>query len=132
MSTVSHQHGETPTDKMADDHEKQEQDSNHDTAEYPPKKVMIPIVLSICLASFLASLVRTSRTKNRHVFTYSLVRQDRTIIGVAVPAISNEFRSFSDISWYESAYLLTFSALQLPTGKIYVWRVPLLVCSSIS
>ncbi|KAI6781969.1 uncharacterized protein J7T54_005180 [Emericellopsis cladophorae] len=60
--------------------------------EYPSKKVLLPIVLS-----------------------------DRTIIGVAVPAISNEFGSFDDISWYESAYLLTFAALQLPVGKIYTF-----------
>ncbi|KAK8036215.1 major facilitator superfamily transporter [Apiospora rasikravindrae] len=70
--------------------------------QYPGKKVVIPIVLSVCLASFLASL-------------------DRTIIGVAVPAISNEFNSFADISWYESGYLLTFAALQLPMGKIYTF-----------
>ncbi|KAK8001079.1 SGE1 [Apiospora marii] len=70
--------------------------------EYPGKKVVIPIVLAVCLAAFLSSL-------------------DRTIIGVAVPAISNEFKSFSDISWYESGYLLTFAALQLPMGKIYTF-----------
>jgi MFS family permease len=46
--------------------------------------------------------------------------QDRTIVGVAVPTISNEFNSFGDISWYESAYLLTFCAFQLPMGKVYV------------
>ncbi|KAK7959111.1 major facilitator superfamily transporter [Apiospora aurea] len=70
--------------------------------QYPGKKVVIPIVLSVCLASFLASL-------------------DRTIIGVAVPAISNEFNSFADISWYESGYLLTFALLQLPMGRIYTF-----------
>ncbi|KAK8054688.1 hypothetical protein PG994_009755 [Apiospora phragmitis] len=70
--------------------------------QYPGKKVVIPIVLSVCLAGFLAAL-------------------DRTIIGVAVPAISNEFKSFSDISWYESGYLLTFAALQLPMGKVYTF-----------
>ncbi|KAK6858064.1 hypothetical protein PG995_005763 [Apiospora arundinis] len=69
--------------------------------QYPERKVVIPIVLSVCLAGFLAAL-------------------DRTIIGVAVPAISNEFKAFNDISWYESGYLLTFAALQLPMGKIYV------------
>lgn len=51
--------------------------------------------------------------------------QDRTIIGVAVPAISNDFGSFNDIAWYESAYLLTFAALQLPMGKIYVRPPPI-------
>ncbi|KAK8096973.1 hypothetical protein PG999_012917 [Apiospora kogelbergensis] len=70
--------------------------------QYPERRVVIPIVLSVCLAGFLAAL-------------------DRTIIGVAVPAISNEFQSFNDISWYESGYLLTFAALQLPMGKIYTF-----------
>ncbi|KAK6836227.1 carnitine O-acetyltransferase [Apiospora arundinis] len=70
--------------------------------QYPERKVVIPIVLSVCLAGFLAAL-------------------DRTIIGVAVPAISNEFKAFNDISWYESGYLLTFAALQLPMGKIYTF-----------
>ncbi|KAK0390739.1 hypothetical protein NLU13_0242 [Sarocladium strictum] len=85
-----------------------ETDNHDDSAatnkpqEYPPKKVLLPVVLSICLATFLASL-------------------DRTIIGVAVPAISNDFGSFNDISWYESGYLLTFAALQLPMGKIYTF-----------
>ncbi|KAH8899096.1 MFS general substrate transporter [Thozetella sp. PMI_491] len=70
--------------------------------QYPGLKIVIPVVLSACLAVFLVAL-------------------DRTIIGVAVPAISNEFSSFNDISWYESAYLLTFAALQLPMGKIYTF-----------
>ena len=47
-------------------------------------------------------------------------QQDRTIIGVAIPAISNHFDSFGDISWYESGYLLTFGAFNLPMGKIFV------------
>ena len=51
--------------------------------------------------------------------------QDRTIVGVAVPSISNQFDSFDQISWYESAYLLTFCAFQLPLGKIYVRAPPL-------
>ena len=59
-------------------------------------------------------------TSSKPVTTNQNHQQDRTIIGVAVPAISNEFQSFSDISWYESGYLLTFAALQLPMGKIYV------------
>lgn len=93
----------------------------HETEpKYPPKKVLLPIVLSVCLASFLSSLVRTTSSYISRTVLAKFSVQDRTIIGVAVPAISNEFGSFSDISWYESAYLLTFSTLQLPMGKVYV------------
>lgn len=45
--------------------------------------------------------------------------QDRTIIGVAIPAISEEFQSFGDIAWYEAAFLLTLCVFQLPMGKVY-------------
>ncbi|KAF9734949.1 hypothetical protein PMIN06_011010 [Paraphaeosphaeria minitans] len=75
------------------------------TPEQVPRshpKVILPVVFSLCLAVFLTAL-------------------DRTIIGVAIPAISNDFQSFNDISWYESAYLLTFAALQLPIGKLYTF-----------
>ncbi|KAK4944494.1 hypothetical protein LTR10_016168 [Elasticomyces elasticus] len=70
--------------------------------KYPERKFALPVVLAVCLAVFLTAL-------------------DRTIIGTAVPTISNHFHSFADISWYESAYLLTFAALQLPMGKVYTF-----------
>ncbi|KAF2440246.1 MFS general substrate transporter, partial [Karstenula rhodostoma CBS 690.94] len=60
------------------------------------------VIFALCLAVFLTAL-------------------DRTIIGVTIPAISNDFKSFDDIAWYESAYLLTFAALQLPFGKVYTF-----------
>ncbi|MCJ1382448.1 hypothetical protein MMC17_005561 [Xylographa soralifera] len=71
-----------------------------DEEKYPPFKVVLPVVLSLYLAIFLISI-------------------DRTIIGVAIPAISNEFNSFGDISWYEAAFLLTFAVTQLPMGKLF-------------
>ncbi|KAH7305758.1 major facilitator superfamily domain-containing protein [Stachybotrys elegans] len=85
-----------------DEKQRLSNDAETKTEQYPTKKVLFPILFSICMASFLVSL-------------------DRTIVGVAVPAISNEFKAFSDISWYESAYLLTFATLQLPMGKIYTF-----------
>lgn len=74
--------------------------STDEEPQYPGLKVVIPTVFSICSSIFLCAL-------------------DRTIIGVSIPAISNNFDSFDDISWYESAYLLTNCAFQLPMGKIY-------------
>ncbi|KAL9087327.1 MAG: hypothetical protein Q9159_003673 [Coniocarpon cinnabarinum] len=68
---------------------------------YPSWKVILPTMASIYLAVFLASI-------------------DRTIIAVAIPAISDHFNSFADIAWYEASYLLSFCTLQLPTGRLYV------------
>ena len=46
--------------------------------------------------------------------------QDRTILGTAIPAISNEFRSFGDIAWYEAGFPLPLCTLQLSFGRILV------------
>lgn len=43
-------------------------------------------------------------------------------MGVAVPAITDDFQSFDDISWYQAAFTLTNCVFQLPMGKIYVSR----------
>jgi MFS family permease len=47
--------------------------------------------------------------------------QDNTILSTAVPKITEEFNSLSDLSWYASAYLLTTCAVTLPFGKIYTY-----------
>ena len=46
-------------------------------------------------------------------------RQDRTIIAVAIPAITNEFHSIEDIGWYGSAYMLTAACFNPVFGRIY-------------
>lgn len=48
-----------------------------------------------------------------------IVALDRTIIGTAVPQITQEFNSLGDIGWYGSAYQLTTAASQLIFGRIY-------------
>lgn len=48
-----------------------------------------------------------------------LVAIDNTIIAVAVPKISTEFKALDDVGWYGSAYLLTETALQPPLGNFY-------------
>jgi hypothetical protein len=50
-----------------------------------------------------------------------LVALDRTIIGPAIPAITNEFNSISDIGWYGSAYMLTAAGFILLYGRIYTF-----------
>lgn len=46
--------------------------------------------------------------------------QDRLIIVTAIPQISDQFHSVTDVGWYGSAYLLTNCAFQLFFGKLYV------------
>lgn len=47
--------------------------------------------------------------------------QDNTILATAIPKITEQFGSLSDISWYASSYLLTTCAVTLPFGKIYTY-----------
>lgn len=68
--------------------------------EYPPLGRVIIIILALYLAVFLVAL-------------------DQTIIGVAIPKITDQFKSISDIAWYGSAYFLTSTALQPSYGRIY-------------
>ncbi|KAI1659967.1 MFS general substrate transporter [Daldinia decipiens] len=51
--------------------------------------------------------------------TLFLVALDRTIIGTAIPRITQEFNSLGDIGWYGSAYQLTTAASQLVFGRVY-------------
>lgn len=97
-----------------------ETEQQHDAEEgYPPSKVVIPAIAAVYLAVFLIAQVwhsiATSNTLlvDRH-------SQDRTILGTAVPSISNEFQSFGDISWYEAGFLLPLCVLQLTFERVYV------------
>ncbi|KAH7140952.1 major facilitator superfamily domain-containing protein [Dactylonectria macrodidyma] len=47
------------------------------------------------------------------------VALDNTIIAVAIPDITVQFKVLNDVGWYASAYLLTTCALQLLFGKLY-------------
>ena len=77
----------------------QDSDCNKEP-EYPPPSQVIVIILAIYLAAFLVAL-------------------DQTIIGVAIPKITDQFKSIPDIAWYGSAYFLTSTALQPSYGRIY-------------
>lgn len=68
--------------------------------EYPSFTKVIVVILALYLAVFLVAL-------------------DQTIIGVAIPKITDQFKSIEDIAWYGSAYFLTSTALQPSYGRIY-------------
>ncbi len=51
--------------------------------------------------------------------TTFLVLLDTSIIGTAIPIITNEFHFLPDVGWYGSAYQLASASFQPLTGKIY-------------
>ncbi|EGP91887.1 putative major facilitator superfamily transporter [Zymoseptoria tritici IPO323] len=53
-------------------------------------------------------------------FTVSL---DDTIVATAIPRITDDFHSISDVAWYGSGYLITMGGLQLLFGKLYKLHV---------
>ncbi|KAF9892617.1 hypothetical protein FE257_001019 [Aspergillus nanangensis] len=81
------------------DQEKQ-QAAESQQPEYPKLSTTVVIILGLYLAVFLVAL-------------------DQTIIGVAIPEITNKFKSIQDIAWYGSAYFLTSTALQPSFGRLY-------------
>ncbi|KAL4760382.1 major facilitator superfamily domain-containing protein [Aspergillus foveolatus] len=75
-------------------------DAAADEPEYPGFTKVAVIILGLYLSVFLVAL-------------------DQTIIGVAIPEITNQFKSIEDIAWYGSAYFLTSTALQPSYGRLY-------------
>ncbi|KAL2830288.1 major facilitator superfamily domain-containing protein [Aspergillus cavernicola] len=68
--------------------------------EYPHGISLFSIVVAVVLAIFLISL-------------------DQTIVGTAIPKITDEFGGLDKVSWYGSAYFMTFGGFQPSLGKIY-------------
>ncbi|KAL5336875.1 MFS general substrate transporter [Aspergillus crustosus] len=68
--------------------------------EYPRGTRLAAIVVSLMLGMFLVAL-------------------DNTILGTAIPKITDEFRDLNKVSWYGSAYFMTFGGFQSTWGKLY-------------
>ncbi|KAJ5443587.1 uncharacterized protein N7458_007459 [Penicillium daleae] len=68
--------------------------------EYPHGLSLFFIVLAIMLATFIISL-------------------DQTIVGTAIPKITDQFHGLDKVSWYGSAYFMTFGGFQTSMGKAY-------------
>ncbi|KAK3693103.1 putative MFS aflatoxin efflux pump [Podospora appendiculata] len=61
-----------------------------------------------------------------------LVALDRLIVTTAIPQITDDFNSVTNVGWYGSAYLLTNCAFQLFFGKLYVlYDIKIVFLSSI-
>ena len=68
--------------------------------QYPARGRLFCIVLCLVLGALLVAI-------------------DTTIISVAIPDISTQFEALDDVGWYGSAYLMTLTAFQPTTSKIY-------------
>lgn len=73
-----------------------------DQTRHPSPAKTVLIMLSLYISIFLVAL-------------------DRTIMGPAIPAITNQFNSLSDVGWYASAYMLTSCGFILLYGRIYTF-----------
>ncbi|KAF3384619.1 hypothetical protein F1880_002778 [Penicillium rolfsii] len=90
------QQPETP-ETQSENAETQSQD---DGGDYTPRRNMIPIMIALCVASFLAIL-------------------DISFVTIALPTISAHFKASQiSYSWVGSSYLVTQSALAPSWGKV--------------
>ncbi|KAL2813862.1 major facilitator superfamily domain-containing protein [Aspergillus granulosus] len=48
-----------------------------------------------------------------------LISLDNTILGTAIPRITDEFQDLNKVSWYGAAYFMTFGGFQSTWGKLY-------------
>ena len=68
--------------------------------EYPEGSRLSIILFSLFLGTFLVAI-------------------DTTIVSVAIPKISTQFKALDDVGWYGSAYLITTTAFQPAGGTIF-------------
>ncbi|KAL3464830.1 major facilitator superfamily domain-containing protein [Aspergillus heterothallicus] len=68
--------------------------------EYPHGARLVVLVVSLMLGMFLVAL-------------------DNTILGTAIPRITDEFQDLTKVSWYGAAYFMTFGGFQSTWGKLY-------------
>ena len=68
--------------------------------EYPTGKGLVPIIFALICAIFLIAL-------------------DMTIIGTAIPKITDEFDGLNMVSWYGSVYFMGYGGFQPASGKFF-------------
>ncbi|KAF3941416.1 hypothetical protein ABW19_dt0207327 [Dactylella cylindrospora] len=90
------------------------------SAESPSMSVKMEADAANCEAdNSQKSTMRTIFLLISVLLSMFLVALDRTIISTAIPQITDEFNSLTDVGWYGSVYLLTCCAFQLLFGKLY-------------
>ena len=80
--------------------ELQVEEPNEDGIKYPTGPQLWLNMVSLLLVSFCHGL-------------------DLTIVAVAVPSLTNEFKTLADIGWYSAGYGLVFSSTNFFFGKMY-------------
>lgn len=92
----------TETKRRANDEEDLNPETNNSSHvdRYPAGWRLGVVIVPLCLGILLVAI-------------------DNTIIAVAIPKISTEFRALDDVGWYASGYLLTETALQPTLGNFY-------------
>jgi MFS family permease len=73
---------------------------NAPAEEYPKGSRLVPIVLALVCSVFLVAL-------------------DLTIVGTAIPKITDEFDGLNMVSWYGSVYFMTYGGFQPASGKLF-------------
>ncbi|KAB8336835.1 hypothetical protein FH972_021143 [Carpinus fangiana] len=48
-----------------------------------------------------------------------LISLDQTIVGTAIPKITDDFGGLADVAWYSAAYFMTFGGLEAAWGKAF-------------
>ncbi|KAJ2901662.1 putative mfs aflatoxin efflux protein [Zalerion maritima] len=89
-----------PTGGATLEHTEIQEEEDH--MDYPEGWQLYALILSVFVSMFLVAL-------------------DRLIISTALPEITDEFHSITDIGWYGSAYLFSTCATQLMFGKLYTF-----------
>ncbi|KAJ5103129.1 Major facilitator superfamily domain general substrate transporter [Penicillium argentinense] len=90
---------EIPTDS-SDNEQPAPSEENDPKMEYPQGLTLVLLAGASIMGVFLISL-------------------DQTIVGTAVPKITDEFHGLYDVSWYAAAYFMTFGGLEATWGKAF-------------
>lgn len=86
--------------------------------EYPTGFRFTMIVVALVLAVFLVSLDLVSSRVNKIVCLEFLTSM-QTIVATAIPKITDQFHGLQYVSWYGSAFFMTFGGFQSSWGKAY-------------
>ncbi|KAI9664855.1 MAG: hypothetical protein M1821_006303 [Bathelium mastoideum] len=87
--------------EIGEDMEKNGEDLQRvESSMYPAAFKLLFILVSVCLAVFLVAL-------------------DMTIVATAIPEITDQFNSLTQVGWYGSGFFLTLASFQSTWGKAY-------------
>ena len=88
--------------------------------QYPHGLKLVLLAGASVVAVFLIALDQVSNlSTNTDTVKKTFDKDNQTIVGTAIPKITDEFHGIGDVSWYAAAYFMTFGATQTSAGKIY-------------